>query len=328
MVLTAALVIVSAVCLGPGVERAAAALFSQEAAGCNSDGTPLHQEIIEPEAMPDLITMTFDLGAARRLEIRTNLDSSRGAEIDSLATVVQRCYSFLESASGRQVPGNVLIYLLQYPQRPRYYRFEASVDDAANWNEVRVALLDTGQPLLGRGASRHVTEFIYDTLPHELTHSLLTAIPTVRHDLDGQAPQGTRWFIEGVCEKMAKEFAASEDPAFWNKALKTRRLERSLTRPQLCSLVWHWGQSSDFSWADESDLYGLSMLLVTAWSEYVELQELLQMMSQAGGDLDGADLNDLLWETTRSGPGQLQARAQDLGRALARLPDISLFQQQ
>ena len=323
---TTALGVFIACCFFQGVEIAYSAVFSQEAVGCRPDGSLLPQIIIDPDSMQDLRTWTYDLGAGRRLEIQTNLAVSRQAEIDSLATIVGRCYGFLEAASGRQVPGGVLLYLLQFPQPPRYYRFQADVEDAADWNEVRIALLNTTQPLLGPGAAKHVTELIYDTLPHELTHSLLETIPTVRHDLDGQDSQGTRWFIDGVCEKLAKDFAASESPVFWRTALRMRHLDAAFIRPDLGVMVWQWGQSSDFAWGDESDLYGVSMLLVTAWLENMELDQLLNLMSRQGGDLAGDDLAVLLSETAGIDRLQLLARAQRLGLAMVPPANISLRQ--
>lgn len=326
--LGAVLVLFIAICLIGSAGEAEAAVFTQEAVGHSPDGTPVPVTVIDPESMSDLASRVYDLGSGRRLEILTNLAPMRGEEIDSLAAVVQRCYGYLEAASDRAVPGGVLLYLLEFPQRPRYYRFQAEVDDNSEWNEVRVALLNAGQPLLGRGASTHVTEFIYDTLPHELTHSLLTFVPTVRHDLDGQRPQGTRWFIEGVCEKLAKGFALSESPNFWKSALAARHLDRIHQRPELRSLVMNWGQSSDFSWADESDLYGLSMLLVNAWLEYIELGELLALMTQRGGDHDGPALMELLAETAQVDDTYLLARARVLGLAMSLPEDLSLLQTQ
>ncbi len=323
---TTALGVIIAFCCCWGVETAAAVVFTQEAMGCRSDGSLLPQTVIDPDSMQDMRTWTYDLGAGRRLEIQTNLAASRQVEIDSLAAVVGRCYGFLEVASGRRVPGGVLLYILQFPQTPRYYRFQANVDDSSNWNEVRIALLNSTQPLLGPGASGHVSELIYDTLPHELTHSLLSIIPTVRHDLDGQPPQGTRWFIEGVCEKLAKDFAASESPAFWRTALRARNLDGAFIRPELGLMVWDWGQSSEMAWADESDLYGLSMLLVEAWLEFMELDQLLDLMSRRGGDLAGADLRILLGELTRIDRFQLLARAQHLQLGISPSANLSLNQ--
>ncbi len=288
---------------------AAAAVFTQEASGTLADGSRIAQTVIQPDAMPGLRVMAYELGAGRRLEIHTNLDSARGAEIDSLAAVVGRCYGFLETATGRRVPGGVLLYVLEYPRRPRYYRFRAEVDDSADWNEIRVALLQAGNPLVGPGAGAHVTEFIFDTLPHELTHSLLTAEPTVRHDLDGHPPLGTRWFIEGVCEKLAKDFAAAEAPEFLHTALRMRHLDGSFMRPELGSIVWKWGQASEFSLIDETELYGLAMMMVTAWLEHIDLTDLLDRMSRRGGDIAGEGLLNLLRETTGMDRTQLLAGA-------------------
>ena len=302
---------------------AEARIFTQEAVGYGFDGSPLPVTIINPESLHDLTAHTYALGSDRRLEIRTNLPSDRGTEIDSLAFVVQRCYDHLEAASGRTVPGGVLLYLLQYPQRPRCFRFQANTGDEDIWNEVRVTLLEIGQPLLGRGASRHVTEFIYDTLPHELTHSLLTSVPTIRHDLDGQDSQGTRWFIEGVCEKLAKDFAAQEAPEFWRDALRSRHVHRVFARPSLYLKVWQWGQASDLPWPDESDLYGVSMLLVAAWTEHIALDDLLALMARRGGDIHGVGLTNLVRETTPFGEGQLLAEARNLGHRFQPALDLT-----
>ena len=49
---------------------------------------------------------------------------------------------------------------------------------------------------------------------------------------------------------------------------------------------------------EEADCYGLARLLTSAWCRELELPELLAMMAQRGGDLDGPQLQALLTETT------------------------------
>jgi hypothetical protein len=308
--------------LPPG--PATAAVFTQEAVGYGPDGAPLPVTVINPAARADLRIQNYALGSGRTLQIQTNLAVERTPEIASLAAVVRRCYAHLETASGRSISGGVLLYLLQYPERPRYYRFQVDTADTESWTQVRVALLNTGQPLLGPGASPHVTEFVYDTLPHELGHGLLTGTPTVRHDLNGQASQGTRWFIEGVCEKLAKGFAAQEAPAFWREALHARGVHRAFAQPELCAWVWDWGQASALGWSVDSDLYGFALLLVTAWTQDIELPELLALMSARGGDLDGEGLRTLLRETTHAGRSRLLAEAQLISRRFLPSADLSL----
>ncbi len=313
-------------CLLVVVQYAGAAVFTQETFGVDFQGNALPQTVIDPAAWRDLSVHQYDLGAGRQLEIQTNLAPTRQAEIDSLAAVVYRCYVHLESATQRDIPGGVLLYLLEFEQRPRLYRFQTETQAADNWSQVRLAMLDRGEALLGEGSSHHVAEFVYDTLPHELTHNLLTTVPTLRHDRDGAAPQGTRWFIDGACEMLAKSFAAREAPDFWRQALVARRVSSALSNPELFDLVWRWGQQDDLSWSEESDLYGVSLLLLTAWTRQIELPTLLNLMSARGGDLDGADLSALLQETARLNRTDLTASAQKIGRQLWRRPTLSLRQ--
>lgn len=307
--------------------EAHARVFSQEAVRFSPCGTEFPLTIVDPDSLEYLNILPCDLGSGRTLEIRTNLPSSRHEEIFSLAEVVRRCYSYLEQETGRVVSGDILLYLLQYPQRPSCYRFEVEVADSEPWNQVRLALMNTGQPILGPGASPHITEFIYDTLPHELTHGLLNSTPTVRHDLDGQESLGTRWFIEGLCEVMAKGFSQLESPDFHRASLQRRNLNRILEDGDLGSMVWQWGQSSEFSWDDESDLYGLSMLLFTSWTNHVELIDLLALMSQRGGDFNGEGLLELLVETAGVEPWELLMEAKGIARQVSRPVSLSFLEQ-
>ena len=310
----------------PGTRQALAKVFTQETYAFDSAGQPLPKLVIDPDTWENLLTLHYDLGAERELEVRTNLAAFRVSEVDSLAAVVRRCYGHLESATGREISGGVLLYLLQFEDRPRTYRFESNTGETDQWCQVRLAMLDTGQPVLGAGASHHVTEFIYDTLPHELTHGLLTCVPTVRHDRDGQASQGTRWFIDGTCEMLAKDFAATEAPDFWHGALAVRGIGPGRGRPELYDLVWDWGQASQLSWTDESDLYGVSLLLVTAWTNVAALSNLLDMMAGRGGDHHGGDLRDMLLETANLTAAQLEQAARELGRQTPRSAELSLRQ--
>ena len=309
-----------AFCVLLGWNPVFAKVFSQEAVRYGSGGTPLEVTIIDADSLGHLAILPYDLGSGRILEIRTNIPLLRREELNGLAEVVHRCYNYLETETGRAVSGDILLFLLQYPERPLCYRFELEVPDSSPWTQIRVALLDSGQPLLGSGASSHVTEFIYDTLPHELSHNLLSQSPTVRHDLDGGIPLGTRWFIEGVCEKLAKGFSLIESPDFNKKSLQRRNLNRGLIGPDMGDLVWQWGQSSALDWSVETDLYGVSMLLVSAWTMETKLKDLIALMSLRGGGFDGNGLRDLLWETTAMAPEDLMLRAK--GTALSSRPHL------
>ncbi len=117
-------------CLLVSVQYAGAAVFTQETFGIDLEGNALPQTVIDPASWRDLSVHQYDLGAGRHLEIQTNLALTRQAEIDSLAAVVNRCYVHLESATEREIPGGVLLYLLEFEQRPRLYRFQTETQAA------------------------------------------------------------------------------------------------------------------------------------------------------------------------------------------------------
>ncbi len=309
-----------------GVESATAAVFTQETFGVDGQGNELPQVIIDPASRHDLVVHHYDLGNGRSLEIQTNTQPTRQAEIDTLAATVRRCYRYLEMATERAIPGGVLLYLMEFEERPRLYRFQTETRESDNWSQVRLAMLAKGQALLGAGASRHVNELVYDTLPHELGHSLMTVVPTVRHDRDGQSSQGTRWFIDGVCELLAKGFAAQEAPDFFRQALAVRSVASSSANQELFDCAWRWGQENELSWSTESDMYGVSLKLMTAWTRQAELPVLLNLMAARGGDLDGEDLLRLLYETTGLGRAGLVSAAQAGDRRNDPSPLLSLYQ--
>lgn len=287
---------------------ARAVVFTQETFSTHQSSGASSQVVLNPATLSQMQTHQFDLGHGRQLEIQTNLPSSRQYELSEVAAVVRDCYQYLEAETGRTVDGGVLLYLLQFPQRPRYYKFSVEVPDSSQWNEVRVALLDEDQPLLGRRASRHVTEFLFDTLPHELTHSLLANTPTVRHDLDGKRSCGTRWFIEGVCEKMAKGFGAAAYAQGHSGSTITSGRNSSFPS-EVQQKIWTWGQESGFEPAQETRCYELARWLVSAWCSEIELSRLLEVMHGSGGDTDGEDLLTLLAETTGWQESRLLYRA-------------------
>ncbi len=232
------------------------------------------------------------------LEIRHNLPEPLDRKLPEVAKVVRRCYAFVEGATGRDIDGGILLYILHYAQRPRAYRFQVEVPDDAPWNEIRVTFLETGESLLGEGGSRHLNTFLYDTLPHELGHDVLASRPTLRHDGHGQPPRGTRWFIEGTCEVLAKGFAHAENPTAWRRALARRRIQTLHRRPWQADLVFSWSPDNAPSAQDESDLYGWSYALVKNWTERYPLPDLLALMEERGGGVGGRDLELLLRETT------------------------------
>ncbi len=292
-----------------GILPASAREFTQEAFQYRSDGTVLPAVEINPAKMTGLTRYEYDLGRERHLSIRTDLDPGHHGELEQIAETVRYCYRFLETRAGRPVTGNVLLYLLEYSERPRCYRFHTEVADDSGWNQIRVALVSSREVDSGLLEASHVSEFLFDTLPHELTHGLLEIEPTVRHDRDGEPPVGTRWFIEGLCEKWAKDFCRSEAPREWRRGLARRHLDRPPAHPGSEDTIWSWGRTATPDWPLESDRYGLAMLLVQAWSESISPRTLLARMTAAGGNLDGAALIDLLRETTGRSREDLLRRA-------------------
>ncbi len=276
----------------------AAVVFSQESRAPGGLAEAVHQVILSPENFPDMWTVQFTLGHGRHLEIRNNLSPERGDDLDQIAEIVRSQYQFLARATGREVPGGVLLYLLEFPECPRYFRFTTELADSAPWNEVRLAMVEQGQALVGTQASHHLTRLLYDTLPHELTHSLLTLESTVRHDLDDQETQGTRWFIEGVCELMAKNFAQEFFQAR-NQSFPTC-LQTLSPGPSadLRHRIWTWGQNDSWSPPVEAAFYPLAHRLVEAWCRQIPLPQLLSVLAASGGDHDGASLQNVLTETT------------------------------
>lgn len=279
--------------------------FSQETRGAQGAGYTQAKRNLDPNQFPDLWTCRFSLGGGRDLEIRTNLASARQDQLQKLAAVVRAQYAYLAQETGRQVPGGVLLYLLEFPDPPRWYRFSVELPDPSPWNEVRVALLSQDRPLTGPGASAHLTRFLFDTLPHELTHSLLVTEPTIRHDHEGGGSQGTRWFIEGACEMLAKGFR-DHFLAEQGQSLPPCLASGSGWIPvRLRQEIWTWGQDDSRKLSTEVGFYHLAQNLVESWCRRVDLKSLLEIMSARGGDHDGDGLEVILRETTGWDPALL-----------------------
>lgn len=287
---------------------AVARTFTQEANGRDDRGYALPMVDLNPANLPGFQQARFSFSDKSFLEIHHNLPADRAPELSDVAGVVQRCFQSLEQKTGRRLTGGVLLYILHYPERPRAFRFHAEVSDDAPWKEIRVAFVQGDEPLLGPGSSPHLSTLLYDTLPHELGHDLLAAQPTVRHDGWGAPPVGTRWFIDGVCELLAKDFAREENPEAWQRALSRRRVETLEQRPYQGAMVYSWGMSEGYSPLDESDLYGWAYRLVQCWDERFPLAELLKIMVERGGGFDGEGLEELLRETAGLTGAELLAK--------------------
>ncbi|BCR06831.1 hypothetical protein DESUT3_39000 [Desulfuromonas versatilis] len=290
--------------------------FSQQVVSLDPSGRPYPAVNISPEQMEGIERHDFDLGRGRRLQVVTNLDNPQGRGLDEIARIVRRSYDYLETATGRSLDKGVLIYLIELDSIPLSYTFEASYPADSHWSEVRLALLRRGEQLLGPYGSADLAELIYDTIPHELGHDVLAGIPNLAHDIDGRPSYHTRWFIEGVCEILAKGFARRENSSSLQRFLATRKVGTVLGDPRVRSQLFSWSQENGYEMGLESDLYGASMLMVMAWAEQLGLPALLDRLSQCSDQLCGADLVSLMVATTGMGEEQLFERGYQLGRIL------------
>ena len=296
---------------------AAEIIFSQEIVAFDSSGTPYEPVIIDPMSMPGVISHDFDLQRGRSLRVVTNLQSAQEKNLVRVAQIVKHSYDFIEKMTGGSLDKGVLLYLLEFENLPLAYRFEATYSAAAPWQEVRVVLLNRGEPLLGSGGSPELAELLYDTLPHELGHDVLADISPLLHDIDGEPSHYTRWFIEGVCELLAKRFAQHDAPEALPRFLAMRHVDEVLSYASVRNALFSWAQQNDNAMALESDLYGASMLMLMAWTEVIELPRLLARINQCMTPMCGFDLESLMETTTSLSRLDIMDRAQQIGKNLS-----------
>ncbi|PLX82797.1 MAG: hypothetical protein C0617_13050 [Desulfuromonas sp.] len=290
-------------------------LFSQEVIAIAPDGTPYPAQTIDPAAIPGMRTYDFDLGGGRALQICSNLADPESRGLNETAGVVQRSYRYIEAASGRTLERGVLLYIIEMERIPVSYRFQASYQEA-QWGEVRLALVEPGQDLFGPNAAEGLTELIYDTIPHELGHDVLSGMPCMLHDLDGEASVHTRWFIEGICEVLAKGFAGQEDPTLLKRFMALRKVGTVLDDLSVRDQLFSWAQHNGNQMVLESDLYGAALLVMMAWTEKVELVTLLDRLERDSRSFCGNDLVALLGVTTGLGREEMIERASLLGQRI------------
>ena len=294
-------------------EGAVEIMFSQEIVAIDPSGTVYEATIIDPAAMSGMSSHDFDLERGRSLRLVTNLPSARQAGLQQIAQVVKRSYDFIEKMTGGTLDKGVLLYLLEFETLPLSYRFEATYSSAAPWQEVRVVLLNRGERLMGAAGSAELAELLFDTLPHELTHDVLADISPLLHDIDGEPSHYTRWFIEGICELLAKQFTQYIAPETLPRFLAMRNVDEVLGNPAVSNALFSWAQQNDNGMALESDLYGASMLLMMAWTETVELPRLLARINQCSTPQCGFDLELLMETTTGSSRREIVERARQIG---------------
>lgn len=297
-------------------ETGPAIIFSQEMIAIDADGNELHSVKIDPQAMTSMQTYNFDLGQSRLLRIETNISNAEERGLDAVVATVARCYDYIETATGQRLDRGMLLYLIELDEIPYAYNFSASYNDASMWGEVRLALIERGAPLSGPYASSSLTDLLYDTLPHELGHDVLDTIPQLQHDIDGSPSYYTRWFIEGVCEVLAKGFSQSEAPGLHRYFLDLRNVDSVLAEKQMQKDMLNWAQSNDNGMVLESDLYGAAMLTLMAWTKSLPLSELIGQVRSYEGSLRGAELISMMRETSGVGMEEMVRRARIHGAEL------------
>ncbi len=293
-----------------------AIIFTQDVVAIDVDGRMLPPQQIEPETMAGMQTLDFDLGRGRLLRVQTNITNAGERGLEELVATVKRCYQYLESSTGRRLERGVMLYLIELDEIPYAYSFRAAYNSVNQWSEVRLALIDRGAPLVGPQAASSLTDLLYDTLPHELSHDLLDGIPQLMHDIDGNASNHTRWFIEGICEVLAKGFSRREAPLLYKHFIALRNVGSVLADKRMHNDLLSWSQHNNNGMALESDLYGAAMLTMLTWTETTPLVELLEHLVNSSEPVYGRDLIALMQKTTGIGPHELLNRAHNHGRRL------------
>lgn len=300
-------------------------MFSQEIVAIDASGTPYQPTIITPASMPGMASYDFDLEQNRTLRVVTNRHTGQGKNLQQIAQIVKKNYDFIEKTTGGHLEKGVLLYLLEFDELPIAYRFEATYRADTPWQEVRVVLLNRGETLLGPGGSAELGELLYDTLPHELGHDVLADISPLLHDIDGSTTHHTRWFIEGVCELLAKQFARQQAPDAGSRFLAMRNIDEVLNSPAIRNAIFNWAQQNDNGMALESDLYGAAMLVLMAWTENFELPELLARLNQCSTPQCGFDLELLMETTTGLSRPEVIKRAQQIGERFAQTNYLAMY---
>jgi hypothetical protein len=258
----------------------------------------------------------YDLGRDRLLRIQTNITDGEERGLDDLVALVKRCYSYVEATTNLPIKRGVLLYLIEFDEIPTAYSFSASYDDASKWAEVRLALVKRDEALYDKSSMSSLSDLLYDTLPHELGHDVLDSIPQLLHDVDGNPSYHTRWFIEGVCEVLAKGFSQREAPALYRRFLSLRKVDSVLAESTIQTDMLNWSQRNDNGVVLESELYGASMLTVMAWNKSQPLGELLDDLSSRTSRVRGVDLLAMMQKATGESLSEMVKRGHVHGQQL------------
>ena len=291
--------------------------FSQERLAYDAEGKPYPCRIIDPARIDGIEELSFDLGRGRRLVVRTNIPGSRHRGLDRVAGTIRSCYAYVDGSTGRALTRSTLLYLFEFDQVPDHYRFRVTCSgDEVPWGEVRLAMVKKGASLHGEAMAEGLAELLYDTLPHELGHDILSQIPSLAHDTNVTPSCGTRWFIEGVCEVLAKGFSSLYAPSRWRGYLARRKVGTVLSCPEVRAHLFHWAQGDDSSMSLESSLYGASMLVVSSWTESIPLEQLLDSFTNQRGQIFGDRLMRMMESDTGLSREGILDHAGALGKSL------------
>ncbi len=323
-----ALMVLLSMAVTVSAETAPEVVFSQDVVAINADGSKHRSLKIDPQTMADMQTYNFDLGRDRLLRIETNIKETERRGINELVATIRRCYRYIETTTGLALDQGILLYLIELDNIPFAYSFRASYNDASQWGEVRLALVERNAPLSGKNAFSALSDLLYDTLPHELGHDVLKGVLQLSHDINGNTPQHTRWFIEGVCEVLAKGFSEREVPSLHRQFLALRNVDTVLSGAQRTSELLSWAQQNTNGLVHESDLYGAAMLTLMIWTESIELTTLLEHISSRKAQVRGPHLVSLLKETTGLDPQEVIQRAHTRGLLLNKKVVLALLEEE
>lgn len=274
-------------------------IFSQEVLGYDHSGAPLPAPEISPSRIEGVKRLQFTLGEKNLLAIETNVPDPENRGLGAMVETINRCYRFIELHSGRSLETNILLYVIELDFVPSYFKFRAEyAENTMGWGEVRLVLIPKGAPLAGPDAPADLQELIYDTLPHELGHDMLAQITNLLHDRDGEPSNHTRWFIEGVCEVLAKSFSRSESPTLWRRFIDQRKISSVMHDESITSAIFSWSQENGLSLDLESDLYGASMLILLGWTESQSLDQILAAVTSQDSPLNGEKLQLMMEKST------------------------------
>ena len=274
-------------------------IFSQEITAFDESGTQYPTVEINPASMAGIKTFTYALGQLHKLVIETNISDGENRGLTQFAETVQRSYQFVEEESGRTLNENILLYIIEFDTVPEYYSFQMSFSERdTQWGEVRLVLVQRNAPLHGPGASEAINELLYDTIPHELGHDVLSTISNLQHDIGNRPSYHTRWFIEGVCEVLAKRFSRSEVPYLWEEFLAMRHVDTVLANTMIRDTIFQWSQKNANSPVLESDLYGASMLVLLLWSRETGVNSILTQILEQEKPLVGSELVSMMESAT------------------------------